>query len=550
MNRQLSYIISVMQATPHVLKPHPASSFSDGLNRLARRIYDDRVLFLVVLSLGIFARVWEFDKLPPGLNPDEASIGYEAFSLLHFGVDRNGVTWPVHLISWGSGQNVLYAYVLMPFIAFGLNTLTVRLPMLLTGILALPIFFYVARRLFGKKYGLVALFLLAISPWHILLSRWALESNLLPFVFLSGFACLLRTQANNKWFIFACLALALCLYAYGTAYAAVPLFLAGAIVIAIRSMHVRLRYLVAGLCVFSLLAIPIGLFIAINTFKLDTVQLGPLSIPRLPTQPRFELLGALFNANPIQAIGANAQIMINLLWSQTDDLIFNSVKPYGYFYLVTFPMAVAGAWLLIPRQKDSQHTSERLLLLIWLAASLMLGLLQPANINRLNLIFFPLILCVAACLAWIGSHLPVALPFILIAFLIGFIAFTIDYHSEEYRQLADQEFSTGLLPAIHFARQLDDQAPICIFGNINEPYIYVLFDAQTNPADYLDSVVYVNSDEPIRRVRSFGRYTFKINSCPADPGTIYILSEPPPQAIAAYQVRVFDRYTVYLPPGD
>jgi Dolichyl-phosphate-mannose-protein mannosyltransferase len=539
-----------MSSPPQSLFPHTTAPFRNRLNRLILRVCGYRTVFIVVMCLGIFARVWEFDKLPPGLNADEASIGYEAFSLLHFGVDRNGVSFPVHLISWGSGQNALYAYILMPFIAFGLNTLTVRLPMLLTGLLALPLFFYVASQLFDKKFGLVAMFLLAISPWHILLSRWALESNLLPFVFLIGFACLLRAQKNNRWFILACIALALCLYAYGTAYAAVPLFLIGAVVIAIRSMHIRPRVLVTGLCVFSLLAIPIGLFIVVNVFKLDTLHLGFLSIPRLPTQPRYEGVSALFSGNPIQAIGTNAQIMLNLLWSQTDDLIFNSIRPYGYFYLVTFLIAVLGAGLLIPWQRASQRLPERLLLLTWLTSALILGLLQPVNINRLNLIFFPLILCVVACLAWISSHLPIALPIMLIGFLIGFVAFTIDYHGEAYRQLADQEFSTGLLPAIDFARQLDDQAPICIFGNINAPYIYVLFDAQMNPADYLSTVVYVNSDEPIRRVRSFGRYTFKINSCPADRRTIYILSEPPPQAIAAYQVRVFDRYTVYMPPGD
>jgi 4-amino-4-deoxy-L-arabinose transferase-like glycosyltransferase len=146
-------------------------------------------LFLFILAVGIFARVWDFGKVPPGLNPDEASIGVEAYYLLKFGMDRNGMSYPVHLISWGSGQNALYAYLIMPFIALrGLNTEAIRLPMMLSGILCLPLMYYVGKQMFGKKYALVSMFFLAISPWHIVNTRWAVESNILPFIFLTGFA--------------------------------------------------------------------------------------------------------------------------------------------------------------------------------------------------------------------------------------------------------------------------------------------------------------------------------------------------------------------------
>src|SRR5690242_2861668 len=87
-----------------------------------------RGLAIACIALGIVARVVDFGRVPPGLGQDEASIGYESWSLLHFGIDRNGISWPVHLVSWGSGQNALYAYFAMPFVAFGLSPLTTRLP--------------------------------------------------------------------------------------------------------------------------------------------------------------------------------------------------------------------------------------------------------------------------------------------------------------------------------------------------------------------------------------------------------------------------------------
>lgn len=73
-------------------------------------------LLLAILILGFLCRLLFLKSMPGGLNQDEASIGYEAYSIMKFGTDRHGISYPVHLISWGSGQNALYAYLLIPFI--------------------------------------------------------------------------------------------------------------------------------------------------------------------------------------------------------------------------------------------------------------------------------------------------------------------------------------------------------------------------------------------------------------------------------------------------
>jgi 4-amino-4-deoxy-L-arabinose transferase-like glycosyltransferase len=286
----------------------------------------------------------------------------EAFSLFHFGVDRNGLAYPVHFISWGSGQNALYAYLLLPFMVLGLNPVTVRLPMLLTGILTLPLLYFAARPIAGRNFALIAMFLLAISPWHIMLSRWGLESNVLPFIFLASFAALVRARPGNAGFLAACIGLALCLYAYGTAYAAVPVFLALAISILLIYKRVRVKQLMVGLAVFGLLAIPLGLFIAVNTWQWDTLQLGPVSIPRLPVRPRYETMSALFSDDAAAALTDNLRTMFNLLQEQTDGLIWNALHPYGYFYAITFPVAALGALLLIPF-RTAKNAADRWLLL-------------------------------------------------------------------------------------------------------------------------------------------------------------------------------------------
>ncbi|MGH2541274.1 MAG: hypothetical protein ACRDIB_00665, partial [Ardenticatenaceae bacterium] len=110
-----------------------------SLRSVVGEISGRRWFLVLTVGLAVFARVWDFGGMPPGLNQDEVSIGYEAFSLLHFGIERNGFSFPAHLVSWGSGQNVLYAYLAMPFVAWGLTPVTVRMAMLIVGLLTLPL---------------------------------------------------------------------------------------------------------------------------------------------------------------------------------------------------------------------------------------------------------------------------------------------------------------------------------------------------------------------------------------------------------------------------
>jgi len=160
------------------------------------------ILFTLILIIGIFARTWEYADLPPGLNVDEASIGVEAYYLYKYGMDRYGMTYPVHLISWGSGQNAFYAYLLIPFVALkGINAFSVRLPMMFAGILAMPLMFIAGKKLLGEKFALLSMFFLAISPWHIVNSRWAVESNIMPFLFLAGFTALTLANKKNWWIV-------------------------------------------------------------------------------------------------------------------------------------------------------------------------------------------------------------------------------------------------------------------------------------------------------------------------------------------------------------
>lgn len=64
---------------------------------LKRFFAENRLRFFasLVLIAGFLTRVAFLDLLPGGLNQDEASAGYDAYAILKYGVDRNGMKYPV-----------------------------------------------------------------------------------------------------------------------------------------------------------------------------------------------------------------------------------------------------------------------------------------------------------------------------------------------------------------------------------------------------------------------------------------------------------------------
>lgn len=528
------------------------STFAKILERLSLS-QKEFIIFLVILAVGIFARAWRFGVMPPGINVDEASIGIEAYDLYKFGMDRNAVSYPVHLISWGSGQNVLYAYMIIPFIVLnGLNAISIRLPMMLAGILSLPLMYLVGKKIINNKLGLLAMFFMAISPWHIVNSRWAVESNILPFLFLSGFTLLLYSNQKNHRFIFANIFFAACLYAYGTAYVGVPIFLLLTVPILIYAKQITLKQAIAGLSIFTALALPIALFVLINTFKFDVIHLGVITIPRMPVQARYETMAAVFGGSPIQAMSENIGIMLKLLWSQEDAFPWNYVAPFGYFYAIAFPFALIGVLLLIlPLKSNPENKTQRGILLAWILASIAIGIIHPTNLTRLNFIFTPILLCIALFIFELDKRVKYSLAVSVAALSIGFIFFTLAYHGDDYQKRAGNAFNSGIIPAVEYATEKSKSA-ICFTESTYSMYIYVLFTQKINPLEYIHNLVWISPADPAdpaRTPREIGRYHFTLAACADDLNAAYVLllKETPPNKSIEYKSRQFDKFEVYLP---
>ena len=138
----------------------------------------DSVLWFLILGCGVLLRIYKFGIAPGNgaMHKDETYAAYKAWSLLHYEIDSHGDHYPVYFSAWNSGMNVLESYLIIPFIRIrGLNNVIARLPQLITAICSLPAFYFLVKKIIGKKAAYIAMGILSLAPWHIMMSRWGLS---------------------------------------------------------------------------------------------------------------------------------------------------------------------------------------------------------------------------------------------------------------------------------------------------------------------------------------------------------------------------------------
>lgn len=171
-------------------------------------------LLAAVIALAIFFRFYQIMSMPGGLFPDEAANGLDINSM------QQGQLQPFY--ERGNGREALFFYMLWGSIEiFGKGPWQHHIVSALVGVIGVIACFLVTRKLFqifGKKrddedeesgalaiasratnIALLSAFFMAVSTWHIVLSRTAFRANLIPmFTALTFYFGLLAYDAPTK----------------------------------------------------------------------------------------------------------------------------------------------------------------------------------------------------------------------------------------------------------------------------------------------------------------------------------------------------------------
>jgi hypothetical protein len=459
---------------------------------------------LLLLAIGIAVRCLFIGTMPGGLNQDEASIAYDAWALLHSGIDRWGLSWPVHFISWGSGQNALYAYLSMPFIALGgINLTSIRAAAALLGVITLILIWRMAKAR-GRESEFIYLLVFVTSPWHIMASRWALESNAAPAFVLFGTYFLFRAAERPGLFLpLGSSLITLSVYAYGTAYFFAPLYLLCAFIVIYRHLGLRLSHLAISAGTSFLIALPIIIFILNNRLGTDHLSFGPFTIPKYPGEARYSGMFLLFAPDGLEKIPENFITVLRLLLGGKDDgLPWNASPLWGPQLVLLTPFLLIGIVVAI----NSRDLGNRLML-AWFCCALLTAILTQANINRINLLWIPSLWLAATGLLSISDKV-IAAKTIQAGLLICGVVFCVHYFSSWQQEIA-RSFYWGLDKAI--VKTIADapaHSRIAVTHHSN-PMSTLLF-SQTPPEQYVASVNLADRRAAFVHVYSFDRYDFGI----------------------------------------
>jgi len=148
---------------------------------------------------GAGLRVVGLARVPPGLYCDEACNGYDAYSILLTGRDHHGNFLPLMFQGFNDNRMPLFDYSLVPLIgALGLSPGAVRLGAALWGTADLVAIVVLAALMLGLPGAVVTAVLVAVSPWHLPLSRYGTEVILASTTVSLAMACFFFWLKRHK----------------------------------------------------------------------------------------------------------------------------------------------------------------------------------------------------------------------------------------------------------------------------------------------------------------------------------------------------------------
>ena len=422
-----------------------------------------RVIFMILIIIGIAVRIYNFPNALKEINTDEIMTIANAKSIVDTGKELSGISFPVYLQGWG-GQSVILLYLMVLSIKiFGLSLFAIRLPMLLISIISLFVFYNLVKKITkNTNIALIALGLLAICPWHILQSIWALDCNMFPHFLLIAIDLLYTgIETEKKWLIYTSMVFfAISLYGYGVAIYFVPLFLACVMLYLLKVKNLKIKDVLICAIIFLIVGMPIITMFAINVLGIkQSIEIGKITIPYYEGLSRTKDM-VFFSPNPLEQLGNNVLSTFKVIFKQTDGAEWNASEIFGATYRITMIFVIIGVIRNIKEIKNSKEKTSSVILLFWVSISFLTGLVvNEANINRLNSIWYVLLILAAYGIYTLYEKVKykkIYMAGIIALYTVIFIIFAIYFHTR-YVKIVDESgcFSRGFYQALNYINASD-----------------------------------------------------------------------------------------------
>lgn len=515
-----------------------------------------RKLLVIVLLIASILRIVSLGDIPPHLSPDEAALGYNAYSILKTGSDERGEFLPIIFRSFGDYKPGLYIYLTVPFVAvFGLTEFAVRLPSALLGVIAVWLLYEVMRylRLYeffvnkpnsgqssfydaGGFAAIVAAFLLAISPWHIHFSRGTWEVNLALTLTLFGILFFLKSRKNRNYLILSAVFFASTLLSYQGAKLST-----GLVVVLLALIYwndlVKIR-IHAAASIFVGLLISLPIILSLFQGKASVPEMFSLfSYPR-PEEYLSEFLDKagesqdslvyyLFHNEPLNfARGVAARWYNHLsgrfLFFEGDWQNLRHGAPNHGTVLLFYVFALPWGLYAMLSKKINKNA---LFVLLWLLIAPLPAVLSNDQVHAVRAYYLVIPLTIIASLGTVGVINKVSQfsgwtrrawdVFIISIFSASFI-FIVDAYFVHLPKRHAQYWNFGYREVFEYMKDTGVGGTVLFQQSYNQPYIYYLFYGKIDPKYYQNQANLSGQGLDVGLVESVDNIDFKFFSWPVE----------------------------------
>jgi len=460
-------------------------------------------LFLIV-TLALALRFYKVTGDPPSLNWDEASIGYNAYSILKTGRDEWGKVMPVHFRSYGEYKLPAQIYASIPGIAiFGLNEFGVRITPVIYGTLTVLMLYFLARKVFDNEWiAILSSFLLATSPWHIQLTRASFESSFSVFWVVIGAWFFVKGFENKKYWLWSIIPFVISIYTYNAARVFTPLFLLTLFFIYRKEVLKNFKILVLGLSIFIVSMIPLVNFWISGeaTVRLKLVSIGddPGFVLRIN-----EARGSTHFPEPLPRLIHNKVTHYvyvfagNYLSHFTPDFLFvngaghkqHHVQGIGELYIVQAPFILIGLYFLFRNKNKWRGLLISWLLLTFVPVSVTVDSIPNALRTLLAVVPYQMLTALGfyevlkifkqkKIIYWTIAVISVSI------FSISFKGYLNNYYNV-YPKLYSRDWQYGYNQVVGYIKDNYKDYDMIVFSRAyGEPHMFTLFFLNWDPDRY------------------------------------------------------------------
>lgn len=463
------------------------------------------LLLLLIVLLAFFLRFYKVTEIPPSLNWDEVSIGYNAYSILKTGKDEWGNSFPVHFKAYGEFKLPAQVYLSIPGIyLFGLNEMGVRITPVIYGTLTVLVIFFLGRALFLSNIaGLTSAFLLAISPWHIQLTRASFESSLAALFVALGMWFLVKGFNNQKWFLISMVPFALSVFTYNTARIFTPLFLITTLLLYRKHLVKYKKFVALSMIMFTILLLPLTPYLLSgersSRYKLVSITDDPGLVLRIN-----ENRGKSNLPNPLPKLIHNKATYVALTFTEnylahfTPQFLFISGAPHkqhhvqnmGELYYFQAPFLLIGLIALFKKKHRFKGILLSWVLLTYIPVAVTGDSIPHALRPLIAVSFYQLVSGYGFYLVFnFLTKKGMRAKFIFGCFLLIVIVFEMSRYLYNYYEIYPKNYSRdwqyGYKQVVDYiGKHKDEYDEIVFTRHYGEPHMFTLFYLNYDPAKY------------------------------------------------------------------